>query len=171
MVLQDGVLAAWPDRYNSSVGLNRVGCALLHFWPEPAHASLLGPPGVCVVANHPVYPVVTKFFCCYWVCLVEVDLDQVPGLCSLSCWLMRKEAELVTAVIDGAVQLMEKAAVPSRWACSWGCWLDSWRHRWFCGLLFNFGLVHWVTPHVLNFHKSVVFSGCCWLVGTTVDCS
>jgi hypothetical protein len=105
-VLQDCTLAGGlaGQRYDCSVQLDRVCIALMHFWPEPAHAGLFGL-AVHMVADHPVYPEPTQLLCCHRVCLVDIDLNYVPdGLCCLSFGLVCKETQQFTAaLVDGWV--------------------------------------------------------------------
>jgi hypothetical protein len=61
-----------------STGLEWAGGEHMIFWPEPAHAGLIGL-AVHMVADYPVYPISTKSLCRHRVCLVKIDLDKVVG--------------------------------------------------------------------------------------------
>jgi hypothetical protein len=60
--------------------MERVGSVLMQFWPEPELACMCGF-AIYTVADHSVRPAIsTKLLCCLMVCLVKIDLDNVPGL-------------------------------------------------------------------------------------------
>jgi len=100
---------------------------LMDFRPVPTIA-LQHLFGISIMANIPLELVHTPIFCCYWICLIQIDLYDKPRGKSMTDWRVLDDKQPILGLIDPVVQSSQSCSRRNNFIGSFqipeSCWLS-----------------------------------------------